>query len=56
MEYLIDNPSVAREMGNSAREHIQHNYDRNVQITKLYELLNHAAGVRQETSVGIAEG
>ena len=56
MEYLIDNPSVAREMGNSAREHIEHNYDRNVQIAKLYELLNHAAGVKQETSVGIAEG
>lgn len=56
MEYLVDNPSTAREMGNAAREHVQQNYDRKVQIAKLYELLVHTAGVVPETSATIAEG
>ncbi|HEX5172231.1 MAG TPA: glycosyltransferase [Cyclobacteriaceae bacterium] len=44
MEYLIENPSVAVEMGKAAREHIRQHYDSSTQIARLYNLLCKAAG------------
>jgi glycosyltransferase involved in cell wall biosynthesis len=39
MNYLIERPLTAHEMGKVAREHIRMNYDKESQIAKLYNLL-----------------
>jgi glycosyltransferase involved in cell wall biosynthesis len=51
MSYLIERPLTAQEMGKAAREHMRTNYEKDCQITKLYNVLAAAGKEREERQI-----